>query len=529
MPATRQTRKSDTTRTVGAAAVVAPPDAAVAWAMAAAAFLVFLLPGLLGTYGLFIDEYYYVSCAERPDWGYVDHPPGAPLALSVSRALLGEGLLALRLPVALLGASLVLGVGLLSRRLGADRWGQTMACLAVIAAPIYQLLFGVFAMNAFEVVLWFAVGWTLIEIERRQAPRLWLLVGLLVGTALMFKHTSVLLAVALGAGLVVTPARRHLRGRHLWLGALLALALLAPNLLWQAAHGWPSLEFYRNADLNKNVETPVHIGFLLQVLVTGPGALPIWMLGLVFFLRRQGGLDLRHLAWLSIVLLVLMLASQKSRPDRIAGMYPILLAAGGAMLTRLTASRARWLRPTIVAVLVATTLPLLPIGLPILPPALLARYAASTGLVPQIEAGPGKASGLPQWFADRLGWEHLVDVVAAARDRLSPSERGEVVFFVPSYGHAGALEWHGKERGLEPVHCTHNSWFLWGPPARPVTVAIVVGNSAEQLASIFEHVEPAGFYEHDHIMPWRNRTTVWIVRGPREPIDRMWSRWKHYE
>ncbi|MBE0567873.1 MAG: glycosyltransferase family 39 protein [Krumholzibacteria bacterium] len=528
MPSPCHTTNPGTTQPFGAA-LAGPAAAPAVWAMAAAALLIFLLPGMLGAYGMFIDEYYYASCAARPDWGYVDHPPGAPLALNVSLALLGEGLLALRLPAALLGASLVLGVGLLSRRLGADHWGQAVACLAIVAAPIYQIIFGVFAMNAFEVVLWFAVGWTVIEVERRRAPRLWLLVGLLVGTALMFKHTSVLLVAALAIGLVVTPGRRHLRGRYLWLGALLSLVLLGPNLIWQASHGWPSLEFYRNADLSKNIETPVHIGFLLQVLVTGPGALPLWVLGLVFFLRRRGDLDLRHLAWLSIVLLVLMLASQKSRPDRIAGMYPVLFAAGGALLTRLTSSRARRLRPAIVAWLVVSALPLVPLGLPILPPALLARYAASTGFVPQIEAGPGKAASLPQWFADRLGWERLVDVVEGARDRLPPTERGEVVYFVPSYGHAGALEWHGKERGLVPVYCTQNTWYLWGPPPRPVTVAIVVGNTAGSLATMFEHVEQAGYYEHDHIMPWRNRTAVWIVRGPREPIARMWPQWKHYE
>lgn len=101
--------------------------------------------------------------------------------------------------------------------------------------------------------------------------------------------------------------------------------------------------------------------------------------------------------------------------------------------------------------------------------------------MPQVERGPGKRSELPQWLADRLGWEQLVDEVAAVRERLTPEERSHVVYFTPSYGQTGALEWLGRDRGLRPVYGTHNNWILWGPPRDPVDVAIVLGNDPESL------------------------------------------------
>ena len=40
-------------------------------------------------HGYFLDELYYVACAKRLDFGYVDHPPLAPAVLALNRALLG--------------------------------------------------------------------------------------------------------------------------------------------------------------------------------------------------------------------------------------------------------------------------------------------------------------------------------------------------------------------------------------------------------------------------------------------------------
>ena len=51
----------------------------------------------------------------------------------------------------------------------------------------------------------------------------------------------------------------------------MALLLFLPNLLWQIDHDWPSLEFYRNADLYKNVRhAAARWGSDQQVLTMNP-------------------------------------------------------------------------------------------------------------------------------------------------------------------------------------------------------------------------------------------------------------------
>ncbi len=498
---------------------------AVPLLFAAAAFLLLLLPGLVGPYGPFIDELYYVSCAERLDWGYVDHPPLAPALLRVARMLMGDGLVALRLPVAFLGAVLMLGVGALARRLGAGRLGQALACAALLTAPLFQILFGFYSMNALEIVLWGALLWTLVEIERRDAPRLWLLFGALAGTALMAKHTVIVLVLALGVGLVATPARRHLLDRRLWLGALVAALLVAPNLVWQATHGWPSLEFYRNAALHKQTRLPALQVLMTQVIFVSPGTLPLWIAGLVALWKRE----VRHVALAYLALLAFMAAGHESRPDRIAGVYPVLFAAGGAWWERRLAGRSALGPAALVAWLAAWGAILAPLGLPILSPDRTARWAATLGVVPQFERGAGKRTDLPQWFADRFGWEQFVKDVAGVRAQLSPEEQGRVVYFAPSYGQAGALEWLGRDLGLTPVYSTHNSFYFWGPPADPVDVAIVIGNRRERLEELFGQVTLATVHDCDFCMPWRDRMPIWIVRRPRVRIADRWAEWKHFE
>jgi hypothetical protein len=48
-------------------------------------FAVLLLTLLARDYSYFIDEFYYVVCAKRLAFGYVDHPPLAPVLLELTR------------------------------------------------------------------------------------------------------------------------------------------------------------------------------------------------------------------------------------------------------------------------------------------------------------------------------------------------------------------------------------------------------------------------------------------------------------
>ena len=163
------------------------------------------------------------------------------------------------------------------------------------------------------------------------------------------------------------------------------------------------------------------------------------------------------------------------------------------------------------------------------PRAITAAYGTALGVVPQIESGEGKRSELPQWLADRFGWEQLVDDVTAVVATLAPGERQRAILLAPSYGQAGALELLGRGRGLPPVYSPHNSYALWGPPPDPVDVAVVIGFGEETVGRLFEHVERARTHDCDWCMAWRDEMPIWIGRRPRVTFAEAWPRMRHFE
>lgn len=503
---------------------------AVLLTLALVYFLLEWIPSFIGMYGYFIDELYYVACSQRLAFGYVDHPPLSILLLRMVRAGMGDSLPALRLVPSLAGAATVLVTGLLARRLGAGVFGQALAAGAAMVGSIYHVMFSFYSMNSLSLLMWVACFGILVEIERRNDPRLWIAFGAAAGLALENKHTFVLMGLGLAVGLLLTPARRHLRSRWLWLGLGTAILLLLPNLLWQQAQGWPSLEFYRNADLYKNVPTPPLEILKQQVLFMNPAALPVWLAGAVFLLATRRGRPFRHLGWAFVALLALMLVAQKSRPDRIAGVYTILFASGGVLIEELSRHRrGRWVRYALPAVLLLLGAALAPIGLPLLPPAITASYAGTLGIVPQIERGEGKRSELPQWLADRFGWKEFVDDVEAVVNTLDPGERRRAMILVPAYGQFGAVELLGRGRDLPPVYAAQNSTFHWGPPSDTAEVAVVAGFGEELLGRIFREVEPARVHDCTWCMSWRDGMSIWLARGPKASWQEIWPHFKHYE
>ncbi len=497
----------------------------VAWAVAAAGLALQLAVNYAGGYGIFRDEMYYLACASHLDWGYVDQPSLSILLLAGVRALVGDSVFAIRLLPALAGFALVLLTGRLARELGGGLRATLLATIGALVSPVYLSLFGFFSMNAFDLVFMALTFLILVRIAKGGNRRLWLLFGAATGLAFENKISILFLGAGLFVGLVLSPLRRELLTRWFWMGMAIAAVLALPYAVWQVAHDFVTLSFMKNAALNKNAPT-TPVAFLRgQVDNMHPFNVVLWAPGLLYLLLAPAARRFRFLG-VAYVVVFLMFATQNGKPYYLAGYYPVLLAAGGVAIERLTSRRLlAWVTPALVVVLLAGGAAVVPLVLPVLPPEDFVAYAAKIGASPGGEERDQPAK-LGQHYADMFGWRELAETVAQVYRTLTPEEQAKVTIFCVNYGQAGAIDYFGPALGLPKAISGHNSYWVWGPGNAKADVVIVVGADGSDLGQLYDHYELAAVADHPYARSFERNRRIFLCRGGRFSIKELWPRLK---
>src|SRR5215217_4817972 len=280
-------------------------------------------------YGYFRDEFYYIATSERLDLAYLEFPPLVAVIADISRFLLGDSPVALRLFPALAGALVVVLSGLMARSLGGGRFAQGLAALATFVAPNFLVMGTFLSMDAFDQLFWVSATY----------------VGLLTKVTMLFFGFAVFVA------LLLTRSRRHLLTPWPWLGGAIGIAFLLPYAFWQIQHGWPTLEFWSNYGAKVDPASPVE--FVVEQVVTMQAAtLPIWLAGLFYYLVSREGRTYRALGLVYVILLVIFV-TQNAKFYFLAPAYPMLFAAGALTIERFVQRRGwGWIRPAYAATLV---------------------------------------------------------------------------------------------------------------------------------------------------------------------------------
>jgi hypothetical protein len=480
-----------------------------------------------GHYGYFRDELYYLICGRHLAWGYVDQPPLIALIARVGVALFGSSLRAIRLLPAAAGAATILLAGQVARELGGRRFAQVLGALAVFAAPGFLGIDNLLTMNAFEPLFWTGCAWVIVRMIRTGDTRLWLAYGLLAGIGLENKHSMLFFGFATVVGLLLVPERRLMASRWLWLGGVLAFLIFLPNLMWEAARGFPTLVLLRHvAASGRNVSLSA-AGFLAQqIFLMNPLALPVWLGGIVWCFGREGK-RYRVLAWIYLVILGCMLALN-GRVYYLFPVYPMLFAAGGVALESWFAGRRQaWLRPAYVAALLGSGALLAPILLPVLPVETYLRYSGTLHLAPpRLEMH--KRGPLPQIYADMFGWPEMAATVARIYNSIPPGMRAVTVIFCNNYGEASAIDFFGEKLGLPPAISPHQNFYVWGPGTATMNSVIAIGFSRRDLEKYFTWVEPAATLDSPYAMPYENGP-IFYCRGPHTPFSQVWDKMKSWD
>jgi Dolichyl-phosphate-mannose-protein mannosyltransferase len=513
----------------------APPvaRASVAWRLLAVLALAKLVLHLavVGRYGYFRDELYYLASTDHLALGYVDHPPFSIALLALIRAVLGDSLLALRIVPIFCGAALIVVAGCIARELGAGRFGQFLAGLCVLAAPMYLGSQHTYSMNSIDQLVWSAAILVLIRILEGSARASWPVLGVLLGIGFLNKISVLWLIAGLALGLVLTRRRTLFFTRGPWIAIAIAGAMFAPHVAWQVAHGWPTLEFIRNAAEQKNAPTTALEFLGTQVMAMNPATAPIWIAGIAWCFLAREGRPWRFLAIAFTAVLVSFAASGNSKAHYLAPAYPMMFAAGSVAIERFCAASAprHTLAWALTALVIAFGAISAPFALPLLAPESFVRYMRALGRTPQAEERSGVGE-LPQHYADMFGWDELAEKVARAYRALPPEDRERCSFFAQNYGEAGALDALGPRHGLPGGRALsgHNSYWMWGPRGRTGEVMIVIGGELRDNEQYFESVERVDTIHCEHCMPYERELPIYLCRKIKIPLAEAWPRLKHF-
>lgn len=497
----------------------AASDRGIVLALAGASCLIHFL--LSGRYGYFRDELYFAACGQHLAWGYVDQAPLIALVARASRTLFGDSLFGLRFFPSLASAAAVMLGGAIARELGGRRFAQSLAALAMLAAPIYLTFGNLLTMNAFEPMLWGLCALFAIRAIRLDRPRLWLAFGLVAGIGLENKHSMLFFGSGIVLGLLLTGERSVFRSRWIWLGGFVAFLVFLPNLLWQAGHGWPTIEFLHYRQAAKNVPTSALTFVAEQALLANPFAAPVLAAGVGFLFFTRAARQYRFLGWGYLVVLA-ELIFLGGKIYYLAPYDVILFAAGAVCVERFAARRGReWWRPAILAPISAAGLAAAPLAMPILPVDVAGRYARLWDVqAVRVELQP--ESELPQLFADMFGWENQAATLAAAIRQLPPDDRARAVILAGSYGDAAAVDYFGPRYGLPKAVSAENAYYLWGPQGASDQVVIAYNINRVKLDRVFGDIRQVAVIHSEHAMPDEDNLPVYLCRSPRMSFEQAW-------
>jgi len=488
-------------------------------------------------YGIFRDELYFIVCGRHLAWGYVDQPPVIPLVARISASLFGLHSLALfRTFASLAGAVEVAITGILAWRLGASRGAQALAMTGVLLAPMVMGADATFSTSTFEPVFWMTVALATIELARlagrgirtgRKVAFWWVLLGAAAGVGLENKWNEVFFLICLLAALLMTSQRKLLASKWFPIGLALLVVLVLPNLVWEMHHHWATLELLHNDQINgKNVRVGPLAFVLDQMSVFGPLMAPLWLGGIRWLLFGRAARAFRFLGVTYLLYLPLMMILH-AKDYYLAAIYPLYFAAGAAGWDLLF--RKAWLRrglaPVYVALNVLVAVILLPIVLPVLPPAKTLAYEQRLHLRPP-KLENGATAPLPQYFADMLDWRQKADMLAAAWYSLPLAERPQAAIFTENYGDASAVNVYRPD--VPQAISGHQNYFFWGPRTYTGSVMIVFGESRSTLESEFDSVEEFTQDTNPYVEPYE-RGPVFICRGLHGNLQALWPKVKNWE
>lgn len=453
------------------------------------AALKFGLPFLLQhpAYELHRDEYLYYAQGQHLDFGFLENPPLIGLLGYIS-SLFGGTTFWVKFWPALFGAVLLILTARIAKELGGSLYAQLVAATGILFSAYLRVNF-LFQPNFLDIFFWTLAAYCLLRYINTEQNKYFYLLAIALALGWWSKYSVLFFTASFFIALLLSPQRRLLANKHFWLAALSGVVLIFPNIIWQYLHNWPlarhmaelrdtQLQYIDKSDFIKE-----------QLLMLFP-VLFVWIGGLVWLLRQH---QYRIIAFIYFgIIILLMLGGGKGYYA--LGAYPMLLAAGGVWIERMSVSKS-WVRYAAIALILVLSLPAIPLLLPVQAPRQMAESNKKWGLekIGLLKWEDRKNHLLQQDFADMLGWKELTQKAENVFERLPTISKAHTVVYCRNYGQAGALRYYAQGDNFRNKIISDNGTFLlWiQQPLHMENLIFVGGKMPEGGDEVFQHFEKA--------------------------------------
>jgi hypothetical protein len=208
------------------------------------------------------DEAYYWMYSRYLDWGYFDHPPMVALFIRIGDSILHNEF-GLRLITVLASSTSVYLLWLILKKYAVDAVAFVMVISGVFIFHIYGFTTTPDVPLFFFTVLFYYLYQQYLETDKWGIA---VLLGVVVACLLYSKYNGILVI-----GFTVLANLKLLKRLSFWGIVVLAVALYVPHIIWQANHGYPSINYHlyeRSADTYSFTNTFSYLPG--QLLMAGP-------------------------------------------------------------------------------------------------------------------------------------------------------------------------------------------------------------------------------------------------------------------
>ena len=485
----------------------------------------------LNRYGYFIDELYNIDSAKHLSSGYVELSSLGPSIYAGWILLFGSSMASIRILALIPGVITVFLAGLIAKELGGKRFVQFMTALSVCLCPVWLVFNSFLGCDGFDQAATAVFLLLIIKILTTGNRKLWIAAGIIAAIAILFKQTLLFYVMSLSISLLLTKERKNFASGYFWIGVLCGILVLLPQIIWEFNHDWPLLEYWSVYAKYRTYHSTLTEFLVMQILLYIPLAALVWIAGCCSFLFSKKMENYKTLGLLYVFLIpVCIFFHVKAYVS--AAVYPVLFAGGFMLMEeRFAAGWEKNIRLVYCGLIILTMFLAVPHGLPVFNVQNQAGYfQLFSSMNRQVKFDNFAQVALPEYMADRIGWEERVKAVSDVYNSLPEREKNNTSIYVGYYGFAGAIDLLGKKYNLPDVICGHASYYLWGYKNPNPENLIAVQVSHESLVPECAEVKIGGYIPYiPYAMPYDNNKPIYICKKMKRSIESIWPETKHYD